>query len=142
MAEKSRKASISRAEQRELLKLSPFELKDKLISLAAESEQRERRPDAQRRARQPELDLHHAARRLRHAASLRSRGVAARRQHPDAGRNAQKDGMAKRFATFLERESKRLPAPSCSATLGTTGVKTLKFDADTFAYELAEGIIG
>ena len=33
----TKRTSIGRAEQKELLKLSPFELKDKLISLAAES---------------------------------------------------------------------------------------------------------
>jgi len=38
MATKTLKASASRAEQRALLKLSPFELKDKLIALAAEGE--------------------------------------------------------------------------------------------------------
>ena len=37
-------------------------------------------PDAQRRARQPELDLHHAARGLRHAAALRHRRIPARRR--------------------------------------------------------------
>ena len=37
MAVKGKKIPTSRAEQRALLKLSPFELKDKLISLASES---------------------------------------------------------------------------------------------------------
>ena len=34
----ARKAATTRREQRELLKLSPFELKDKLISLALQGE--------------------------------------------------------------------------------------------------------
>ena len=34
----TKRTSIGRAEQKALLKLSPFELKDKLISLAAETE--------------------------------------------------------------------------------------------------------
>ena len=40
----TKRSSIGRAEQKKLLKLSPFELKDKLVSLAAESE---RESDAQ-----------------------------------------------------------------------------------------------
>ena len=107
MADKSRKASISRAEQRELLKLSPFELKDKLISLASENEQRS---DAQMlnagrgnpnwictTPREAFGTL------LRFGIEESQRGI----NIPDLGRMPQKDGIAKRFARFLGRQQRR-----------------------------------
>ena len=58
MATKTRKPT-SRAEQRALLKLSPFEVKDKLMALAAETEREGQFPMLNARARQSELALHH-----------------------------------------------------------------------------------
>ena len=114
MADKSRKASTSRAEQRALLKLSPFELKDKLISLASESE---RRSDAQMlnagrgnpnwictTPREAFGTL------LRFSVEESQRGV----NIPDLGRMPQKDGIAKRFTEFLganRGRSRRQAAP-------------------------------
>ena len=66
--------------------LSPFELKDELIEIADESAEAARRGDAQRRARQPELDRDHAARGLlpaRHVRARRRRG--ATWNEPDVG---------------------------------------------------------
>ncbi len=141
MADKSRKASISRAEQRELLKLSPFELKDKLISLASENE---RRSDAQMlnagrgnpnwictTPREAFGTL------LQFGIEESQRGV----NIPDLGRMPQKEGIAKRFATFLVAH-KNAPGAKLLRDSFDYGVKTLKFDADTFVHELAESIIG
>jgi aspartate 4-decarboxylase len=141
MADKSRKTSTSRAEQRALLKLSPFELKDKLISLAAESEMKS---DAQMlnagrgnpnwictTPREAFGTL------LRFSIKESQRGV----NIPDLGRMPQKDGIAKRFTGFLGA-NRDAPGARLLRDSFDHGVKTLKFDADTFVHELAEGIIG
>ena len=141
MAGKTRKFSTSRAEQKELLKLSPFELKDKLISLAAESE---RESDAQMlnagrgnpnwictTPREAFGTL------LRFGIEESKRGISI----PDAGRMPEKKGIAKRFDAFLDA-NKDAPGAKLLRDSFDYGVKTLKFDADTFVHELAEGIIG
>jgi aspartate 4-decarboxylase len=141
MAVKTRKFSTSRAEQKELLKLSPFELKDKLISLAAESE---RESDAQMlnagrgnpnwictTPREAFGTL------LRFGIEESRRGISL----PDAGRMPEKKGIAKRFDAFLD-DNKAAPGAKLLRDSFGYGVKTLKFDPDAFVYELAEGIIG
>ena len=137
----TKRTSIGRAEQKALLKLSPFELKDKLISLAAETE---RESDAQMlnagrgnpnwictTPRQAFGSL------LRFGIEETRRGI----DIPDFGRIPQKDGMGKRFAEFLEA-NKDAPGAKLLRDGFNYGLKTLNFDADTFAYELAEGVIG
>ena len=141
MKGKTRKASTSRAEQKELLKLSPFELKDKLISLADESE---RESDAQMlnagrgnpnwicttpREAFGTL-LRFGIEESRHGISL-----------PDAGRMPEKKGIAKRFDGFLD-VNRDVPGAKLLRDSFDYGVKTLKFDPDVFAHELAESIIG
>jgi len=141
MADRSRKASTSRAEQRELLKLSPFELKDKLISLASENE---RVSDAQMlNAGRGNPNWICTTPRdafgtlLRFGIEESQRGV----NIPDLGRMPEKDGIAKRFVAFL-RANKNAPGAKLLHDSFDYGVKTLKFDPDIFAHELAEGIIG
>jgi aspartate 4-decarboxylase len=141
MAGKTRKFSTSRAEQKELLKLSPFELKDKLISLAAESE---RESDAQMlnagrgnpnwictTPREAFGTL------LRFGIEESRRGISI----PDAGRMPEKKGSAKRFDGFLDA-NKAAPGAKLLRDSFEYGVRTLQFDPDIFAHELAEGIIG
>jgi aspartate 4-decarboxylase len=142
MATKTSNPSTSRAEQRELLKLSPFELKDKLISLAAETE------------RESDLQMLNAGRgnpnwictTPREAfGTLLQFGIEDSRRGldiiPDAGRMPQKNGIAGRFNTFLEYH-KASPGAKLLRASFDYGTKTLNFDPDTFAHELAEGIIG
>jgi len=141
MTGKTRKFSTSRAEQKALLKLSPFELKDKLISLAAESE---RESDAQMlnagrgnpnwictTPREAFGTL------LRFGIEESRRGVSI----PDAGRMPEKNGIAKRFDGFLDA-NKAAPGAKLLRDSFDYGVKTLGFDPDVFGHELAEGIIG
>ncbi|MCU0579033.1 MAG: bifunctional aspartate transaminase/aspartate 4-decarboxylase, partial [Desulfobacterota bacterium] len=141
MAVKTRKTKTSRAEQRDLLKLSPFELKDKLIALAGESE------------RESNAQMLNAGRGnpnwicttprgafetlLRFALEESRRGV----DIPDLGRMPQKDGIGKRFAEFL-KANPGAPGAKLLRDAFHYGVKTLKFEGDAFAHELAEGIIG
>ena len=141
MTSKTRKFSTSRAEQKELLKLSPFELKDKLISLADESE---RESDAQMlnagrgnpnwictTPREAFGTL------LRFGIEESKRGISL----PDAGRMPEKKDIAKRFDGFLDA-NKAAPGAKLLRDSFDYGVKTLKFDPDAFVHELAEGIIG
>ena len=141
MAGKSRKAATSRAEQQALLKLSPFELKDKLISLASENE---RESDAQMlNAGRGNPNWICTTPRdafgtlLRFGIEESQRGV----KIPDLGRMPEKEGIAKRFAAFLS-VNKDAPGAKLLRDSFDYGVKTLKLDPDTFAYELAESIIG
>ena len=142
MATKISKHSTSRAEQKELLKLSPFELKDKLITLAAETE------------RESDLQMLNAGRgnpnwictTPREAfGTLLQFGIEESRRGveviPDGGRMPQKNGIAGRFTTFLDAH-KDAPGAKLLRASFDYGVKTLNFDPDSFAHELAEGIIG
>ena len=137
----TKKISTGRAEQKALLKLSPFELKDKLISLAAETE------------RESHIQMLNAGRGnpnwlcttpreafgtlLRFGVEETRRGI----DLPDLGRMPQKAGLAKRFTDFLGAN----PAAPGARLLRDGfqyGVKKLNFDPDTYAHELTEGIIG
>lgn len=142
MATKRPKPSTtSRAEQRELLKLSPFELKDKLIALAAESE------------RESNSQLLNAGRgnpnwictTPREAfGTLLQFGIEESRRGvnvPDTGRMPQKSGIAGRFTSFLDAH-KEAPGAKLLRASFEYGAKTLGFDADAFVHELTEGIIG
>src|SRR5512147_3087078 len=98
----TKRTSIGRAEQKALLKLSPFELKDTLISLAAENE------------KESDIQMLNAGRgnpnwictTPREAfGTLLQFGIEEARREislPDAGRMPQKKGAAIRFASFLE----------------------------------------
>jgi aspartate 4-decarboxylase len=136
-----RKASTPRKEQRALLKLSPFELKDKLISLATETD------------RESDITLLNAGRgnpnwicttpREAFATLLRFGIEDSRRdtKAPDLGMIPIKEGIAARFTDFLERH-KDLPGAPLLKTSFEYGVRKLGLDPDTFAHELTEGAIG
>lgn len=135
------KTTTSRREQRALLRLSPFELKDKLLALAGEGE------------RESDQQLLNAGRGnpnwvcttpreafgtlLRFAIDESRRGITA----PDLGFVPQRNGIARRFTSFLAGH-KDLPGATLLKTSFEYGVAKLKFDPDTFAHELAEGILG
>lgn len=133
--------STSRAEQKALLKLSPFELKDKLIELANETE------------KESQIQMLNAGRgnpnwvctTPREAfGTLLSFGVQETRRDidiPDLGRMPEKPGIAKRFTAFLEANNGAAGAKLLRDAFNY-GVKNLKFDPDAFAHELAEGVIG
>jgi aspartate 4-decarboxylase len=136
------KSSTSRAHQKALLKLSPFELKDELIKLARVAERDEVAQFLDAGRGNPNWicttprDAYGTL--LRFGLEESRRGVAI----PDAGHQiARTPGLAQRFETFLEANP---GAPGINLLRDTWeyGTKELKFDADTFAYELAQGIIG
>ena len=134
-------SSVDRQRQKELLKLSPFELKDKLIELAAEKE------------REGDLQLLNAGRGnpnwiatepreafgtlLKFGLDLFKRGE----KRPGLGWMPPKAGISDRFLGFLQKYSSE-PGIGLLERSFHYGVHDLKFDADTFIYELTESIIG
>jgi aspartate 4-decarboxylase len=141
MANKTKKISTSRAAQRALLELSPFELKDKLISLAAESAQE----GAGQMLNAGRGNPNWICTTPREAfGTLLSFGIEESRRGvtvPDLGRVPSKQGIANRFGQFLAA-NKNAPGAKLLRAAFDYGVQVLRFDADTFAFELAEGVIG
>jgi aspartate 4-decarboxylase len=140
MATKTRKPT-SRAEQRALLKLSPFEVKDKLMALASETEKEGQFPMLNAGRGNPNwlctTPREAFGTLLRFAIEETRRDVSI----PDAGRMPEKAGSGERFAAFLDA-NRTAPGAKLLRESFDYGVKTLKLDPDTFAHELADGIIG
>jgi len=139
----TRKASITRAHQEALLKLSPFELKDELITLAEVAERDQTAQFLNAGRGNPNWicttprDAFGTLLRFGLEESRREIGVI-----PDLGRQISKSpGLAERFEEFLKANS---TAPGIKLLRETWeyGIGKLKFDAGAFAYELAQGIIG
>jgi aspartate 4-decarboxylase len=141
MATKTTKASTSRAEQRALLKLSPFELKDKLMELASETEREGQLPMLNAGRGNPNwvctTPREAFGTLLRFAIDETRRDVSM----PDLGRMPEKAGIAKRFAAFLDA-NRTAPGAKLLRESLDYGVKSLKLDPDTFVHEMADGIIG
>lgn len=131
----------SRAEQRRLQSLSPFELKDSLIQLA------------QRHSREADAMMLNAGRgnpnwvctTPREAFFLLGRFAIAESERlvkaPDLGGMPAKAGLESRFAEFLKANA---AAPGARLLQEGTayGVKRLGLDPETLIHELADGIIG
>jgi aspartate 4-decarboxylase len=141
MPTKTRKPKTTRAEQRALLKLSPFELKDKLMELASEIEKEGQVPMLNAGRGNPNwlcTTPREAFGTLLHfAIEDTRRGVGV----PDVGRMPEKAGSAERFTTFLDA-NRAAPGAKLLRESFDYGVNTLKFDPDTFVHELTDGIIG
>ena len=135
------KHSTSRAEQKALLKLSPFELKDKLISLA----QTEIRTVTAQflNAGRGNPNWVCTAPREAFATLLRFAIEESKRvlDVPDLGGMPEKAGIAKRFDAFLGRNKDAGGAKLLRESVAY-GVNQLKFDADAFVHELTDGITG
>ena len=135
-------SSTSRARQKALLKLSPFELKDELIKLAevAEQDQTAQFLNAGRGNPNWICTTPRAAfgTLLRFGLEESRRGI----DLPDLGRQIAKiPGLASRFEDFLDANP-QAPGIKLLRETWDYGVKQLKFNAEAFAYELAQGIIG
>jgi len=138
----SKSASTSRASQKQLLKLSPFELKDELIKLA-EVASRDGTAQFLNAGRGNPNWLCTTPRDafgtlLRFGLEEARRGV----NVLDFGRQiAKTPGLAGRFEEFL-KANPQAPGIKLLTDTWNWGVNQLKFDPETFAYELAQGIIG
>ncbi len=142
MTTKAKTASTSRAHQKALLKLSPFELKDELIKLARVAERDDVAQFLDAGRGNPNWicttprDAYGTL--LRFGLEESRRGLTI----PDAGRQiARSPGLGERFETFL-KDNPKAPGIKLLRDTWEYGTGKLKFDPDTFAYELAEGIIG
>jgi aspartate 4-decarboxylase len=138
---KKARTPTSRAEQKSLLKLSPFELKDKLMALAVETEKEGQFPMLNAGRGNPNwlctTPREAFGTLLRFAIGETRRGVSV----PDVGRMPEKAGSAKRFTEFLDA-NRNAPGAKLLRDTYDYGVKALKFDPDTFVHELTDGIIG
>ncbi|MEI6391684.1 MAG: bifunctional aspartate transaminase/aspartate 4-decarboxylase [Verrucomicrobiota bacterium] len=132
---------ITRAQMRTLAKLSPFELKDFLITAAKENA-----------AGNPALFLNAGrgnpnwiATTPREAFFSLGQFAVEEAKRPmnllDLGGMPQKDGIAARFDTWLER-NKTGPGVKLLREAVDYGVKKLGFNADAFIYELTDSTIG
>src|SRR5271154_2936992 len=136
-----RRLSVTLEQQKELEKLSPFELKDKLIQLAG---------DTSRQGDQTMLNAGRGnpnwiATTPRDAFfTLGSFAVQESKRvwdEPDLGGMPQKAGIAKRLDDFLASNSKA-PGASMLRTAVDFSTKELKFNPDGFVHELVDSIIG
>jgi aspartate 4-decarboxylase len=141
MPTKTRTPKTTRAEQKALLKLSPFELKDKLMALASETEQEGQYPMLNAGRGNPNwlctTPREAFGTLLQFAIEDTRRGVGV----PDVGRMPEKAGSAQRFTAFLDA-NRGAPGAKLLRESYEYGVTTLKFDPDTFVHELTDGIIG
>jgi len=134
--------SVTRAHQKALLKLSPFELKDELIKLAEVAERDQTAQFLNAGRGNPNWicttprDAFGTLLRFGLEESRRDINI------PDLGRQITKrPGLAQRFEEFLKANSN---APGIKLLRETWEYATgkLKIDREAFAYELAQGIIG
>jgi len=135
-------SSISRARQKALLQLSPFELKDELIKLA-ESAERENVAQFLNAGRGNPNWICTTAREA--FGTLLRFGIEESRRTmalPDLGRQiAKQPGLAERLAAFLA-SNPMAPGIKLLRETWDFGIKRLKFDPESFAYELTHGVIG
>src|SRR6187399_3015669 len=134
----TKKASTSRSHQKALLKLSPFELKDELIKLAKVAERDDVAQFLDAGRGNPNWicttprDAFGTLLRFGLEESRRGTNI------PDAGRQiAKTPGLGRRFDAFL-KDNPKAPGIKLLRDTWRYGVMQLKFNPDTFAYELAQ----
>src|SRR5277367_5415670 len=136
-----RRLSVTLEQQKELEKLSPFELKDKLIQLAGDTS----RPGAQAMLNAGRGNPNWIATTPRNAFfTLGSFAVQESKRvwdAPDLGGMPAKAGIAKRLADFLA-SNPDAPGASMLRAAVDHGVSEFKFNADAFVHELVDSIIG
>jgi len=136
-----RHLSVTLDQQRELEKLSPFELKDKLIHLAA---------DASRQSTQTMLNAGRGnpnwiATTPRQAFfTLGSFAIEESKRvwdEPDLGGMPQKPGISKRLKEFLDTNP-NAPGRNLLQAAIEYAISEFKFDPDAFVHELIDSIVG
>jgi aspartate 4-decarboxylase len=136
-----RHLSVTLDQQRELEKLSPFELKDKLIHLAA---------DASRQSTQTMLNAGRGnpnwiATTPRQAFfTLGSFAIEESKRvwdEPDLGGMPQKSGISKRLKEYLDKNP-NAPGRNLLQAAIEYAISEFKFDPDAFVHELIDSIVG
>ena len=141
MAQVTKKQQLHLSKMRELEKLSPFELKDKLIQLATETSKASTRQMLNAGRGNPNW----IATTPREAFFALGRfGIEESKRvwdEPDLGGMPQKKDIAQRFRAYLDRNSREPGVPLLRSSLDY-GVQKLGFDADAYVHELTDSIIG
>ncbi len=136
------KIKTSRSTEKRLETLSPFELKDKLISLA---EDNTRKSTAQMLNAGRGNPNWNAAEPRESFFALGSFGIEETKRTMDLGYGLAgmptKSGIAKRFALFLKK-NKALGGAALLKKSLDYGVNELKFDKDEYVHELVDSVIG
>jgi aspartate 4-decarboxylase len=137
----NRRARTTRAEQRALLTLSPFELKDKLIGLAQTGTRRSTAQFLNAGRGNPNWIC--TTPRAAFASLLQFALEESKRvwDAPDLGGMPERAGIAKRFNAFLDRNKNGAGVELLREAI-TYGVNQLNFDGDAFVHELTDGITG
>ncbi len=137
----TRHLSVTLEEQKEFEKLSPFELKDKLIQLASNTS----RQSAQTMLNAGRGNPNWIATTPRDAFfTLGTFAVQESKRvwdEPDLGGMPEKSGAAKRLSDFLAK-NQHAPGAGLIQAAVEYAVKEFKFDADAFVHELVDSIIG
>jgi aspartate 4-decarboxylase len=136
-----RHLSVTLEQQKELEKLSPFELKDKLIQLAGDAAQHSTQTMLNAGRGNPNwiaTTPRDAFFTLGSFAVQESKRVW---DQPDLGGMPQKPGIAKRLADFLT-SNPNAPGTSMLRAAVDFAVKEFKFNADAFVHELVDSIVG
>jgi aspartate 4-decarboxylase len=136
------KDSVSRARQRELEELSPFELKDQLIQLAGENAEHEAvtmlnagRGNPNWVATEPR-EAFFLLGKFGLAESLRTWD-----EWEGVGGMPAKQGISKRLKSFL-KDNRKEPGADLLKKSVDYATDTLGIDADAFVHELADSVIG
>jgi aspartate 4-decarboxylase len=141
MARLTKKQKLRLSRMRELEKLSPFELKDKLIQLAADPH----RAGAHAMLNAGRGNPNWIATTPREAFFTLGRfGIEESKRvwdDPDLGGMPQKQDIGRRFRAFLAGNRKDPGVALLRASLDY-GVQKLGFDADSFVHELTDSTIG
>jgi aspartate 4-decarboxylase len=136
-----RRLSVTLEEEKQFEKLSPFELKNRLIDLAKESSRKATRAMLNAGRGNPNwvaTTPRDAFFVLGTFAVQESKSVWDR---PDLGGMPEKDGVAKRFEQYAAANP-NVPGVDFLQRAVRYATETLAFDADAFVYELVDGIIG
>ncbi len=136
-----RRLSVTLEQQKEFEKLSPFELKDKLIHLAGEASQH----SAQTMLNAGRGNPNWIATTPRDAFfTLGTFAVQESKRvwdEPDLGGMPQKNGIAKRLSDFVAKNP-NAPGVGLLHAAIEYAVRELKFSSDAFVHELVDSIIG
>ncbi len=136
-----RRLSVTLEQQKEFEKLSPFELKDKLIHLASDA------------AQEASISMLNAGRGNPNWIATTPRqafftlgtfAIEESKQvwdEPDLGGMPQKAGIAKRLEDFLDRDA-GVPGAMLLQVTVKYAIEEFGFDPDAFVHELVYGIIG
>jgi aspartate 4-decarboxylase len=136
-----RRLSVTLEKEKQFEKLSPFELKNRLIDLAKESSRKAARAMLNAGRGNPNwvaTTPRDAFFVLGTFAVQESKSVWDR---PDLGGMPEKDGVAKRFEQYAAANP-NVPGVDFLQRAVRYATETLAFDADAFVYELVDGIIG